>query len=433
MKPRHVRTSADTVATMTMRFTSVVHLSLCLFGSMMIAMGQNAAQQQTEARQEAQQLALRFQTPQSINLITSQMWTLSHAGSLQNEVDASMELLVSFLDKASKNEDAGSANEFKSKMAAFLNSKDDIVAGFAATVLGISGDLNYAPRLAKLLDKEEPPDDQAHPISSRGRAAFALSLMGAREYIPKLVPMLKSQNDYDRTGAALALGQLQAKEYANEVASLLRPGNGRLRVDESPIYALMEMGVGPAYAADFARVLHNDFDTDTTKAAAFALAKLGAKEYKPDIAKLLGQEFSKGDAAKALALMGATEYVDRIASLLKDRNGLTRTDALLALGIMRSTKYVPQVASHLKDPEVYVPIYAAYALVLMEADQYADQILPQVEHLYREDLFLGEDRFHPFAEDEIKKIKNRFKESFLKMKAKRERQKAVGALLFKGN
>jgi HEAT repeat protein len=412
-----------------MRFTSVVQLWLFLFGSMMIAMGQNAAQKQAEARQEVEQLALRFQNPQSINLITSQMWALTHAGRLKNEVDESMELLASFLDKASKNEDAGSAKEFKSKMAAFLNSKDDIVAGFAASVLGISGDLSYAPRIAKLLDKEEPPDDQTQPITSRGRAAVALSLMGAREYIPKLVLMLKSRNDYDRRGAAVALGQLHAKEYANEVASLLRPENRGLRVDDSPIYALMEMGVGPAHAADFARVLHNNFDPETTKAAAFALAKLGAKEYKQDIAKLLGHEFLKGDAAKVLALMGATEYVEQIASLLKDRNGLTRTDALLSLGIMRATKYVPQVAKHLKDPEVYVPIHAAYALVLMEADQYADQILPEVEHLYREDLFLGEDRFHPFAEDEIKKIKNRFKESFFRMKAKRERQKAVGELM----
>ncbi len=404
-----------------MRFISVAHLWLLLLGSMMVAAGQRATQNEARGSQEVKELALRFQNPQSINLITSQMWALTHAGTLKNEVDESMKLLVTFLDKASKNEDAGSAKEFKSKMAAFLSSKDDIVAGFAAIVLGISGDLSYAPRIANLLDKEEPPDNQTRPNTSRSRAAVALSLMGAREYIPKLVLMLKSRNDYDRMGAAVALGRLQAKEHANEVAGLLRPENRGLRVDESPIYALMEMGVGPAYAGDFAKMLHHDFDAETTKAAAFALAKLGAKEYKQDIAKLLGQEFRKGDAAKVLALMRATEYMDQIASLLKDRNGLVRTDALLALGIMRATKYVPQVAKHLKDPEVYVPIYAAYALVLMEADQYSDQILPEVEHLYREDLFLGEDRFHPFAQDEIKKIKSRFKESFLRMKAKRER------------
>jgi len=409
-----------------MRFTSVVHLWLLLLVSVMITMGQSASQKEPGGSWEAKQLALRFQNPRSINLITSEMWALTHAGRLKDEVDESIELLVTFLDKASKNEDAGSAKEFKSKMAAFLNSKDDIVAGFAATVLGISGDLSYARRIAKLLDKEEPPNDQAKPITSRSRAAVALSLMGAREYVPKLVLMLKSRNNYDRMGAAVALGQFQAKEHANEVASLLRSENRGLGDDDSPIYALMEMGVGAAYAADFAKMLHNNFDTETTKTAAFALVKLGAKEYKQDIAKLLGQEFRKGDAAKVLALMGATEYVDQIANLLKDRNGLIRTDALLALGIMRATKYVPQVAKHLKDPEVYVPIYAAYALVLMEADRYADQILPEVEHLYREDLFLGEHRFHPFAEDEIKKIKNRFKESFLRMEAKRERQKAAG-------
>lgn len=409
-----------------MRFTSAVPLSLLLLVSITVATGQVPQKNEAEDREEMKQLALRFQNPRSINLLASHIWALTHAGTLKTEVDESMQLLVTFLDKASKNEDAGSAKEFKIKMAAFLNSKDDIVAGFAAIVLGISGDRSYAPQVAKLLDKEEPPDAQSKPTTSRSRAAFALSLMGAREHIPKLVLMLKSHNDYDRMGAAVALGQFQAKEHANEVASLLRPENSDLRVDESPIYALMEMGVGPAYAADFARVLRDNFDSEIKKAAAFALAKLGAKEYKQDIAKLLGQKSLKGDAAKVLAIMGATEYVDQIASLLKDRDGLTRTDALLALGIMRATKYVPQVAKHLKDPEVYVPIHAAYALVLMEADRYADQILPQVEHLYREDLFLGEGDFHPFAEDEIKKIKNRFKESFLRMRAKRERQKAAG-------
>ena len=405
----------------TMKLTSIARLWLLLLGSMMVAMGQAATQKASEVTQESTQLAMRFQNLRSINLLSSQMWTLTHAGMLKNEVDESMKLLATFLEKALKNEDAGSATEFKSKMAAFLNSNDDVVAGFAAIVLGISGDRNYTPEIAKLLDKEEPTDVRSKPITSRNRAALALSLMGAREYIPKLVLMLKSQNDYDRMGAALALGQLQAKEHANEVASLLRSGNDQLRVDESPIYALMEMGVGPAYVADFAKLLNDSFDTETSKAAAFALAKLGAKQYKPHIAKLLGQEFHKGYAAVVLALMGATEYVDQIARLLKDKSGLTRTDALLALGIMRATKYVPQIAEHLKDPEVYVPIHAAFALVLLEADRYADQILPEVEHLYREDRMLGQERFHPFAEDEGKKIKNRFKESFLKMKAKPER------------
>ena len=50
---------------------------------------------------------------------------------------------------------------------------------------------------------------------------MALGLVGAKEYIPDLVAILSSSNEYDRAGAAYGLGFLQAKEQAEAVAKLL--------------------------------------------------------------------------------------------------------------------------------------------------------------------------------------------------------------------
>jgi HEAT repeat protein len=373
-----------------------------------------------DEKQEWAQLLERFRQPQSYNLLTSQMWGLTHGGD-PKKVEEILTLFNSF-QQASLKQETGSAREFKNKIATFLNSDDDLVAGFAATLLGISGDHSFAPAIAKLLDKKDPPEDLEHfvpPIMSRGTAAFALSLMGAREYVPKFVAMLKSKDDYDRAGAVTALGQLHAKEHAKDVAELLKPENRGFGDDDSPIYALMEMGVGEAYSAEFAKALRDDSGSETIKTAAYALAKLQARKYTKDIAALLNRQYVKADAARVLAIMGATEYADQIARLLEDESGLNRSAALTALGIMGAKKYESQIAEHLSDSESYVPIHAAYALVLLNADRYADRIIPMVEHLYRENLIFEEEKFHSFVQDDVKAINNRFRESFVRMKGHR--------------
>lgn len=381
----------------------------------------NATQLSAQEKQEWEQLIQRFNEPRTVRLLAGRLWSLTHGGD-SKKVEEILNLLL-VLDPKSGRRPAINTREFKNRIASFLDSDDDHVAGFAATLLGILGDLSFAPRIAKLLDKQDPPDDPEKfvpPITSRASAAFALSLLEARDYVPKVALMLKGKNDYDRAGAANALGQFKAKEYAKDVAELLKPESGLRPGAESSIYALMEMGVGAAYAAEFVKVMHDDLG-DTTETAAFALAKLGSKEHAKEIARLLSKEYRKADAALALAIMGATEHTDQIARLLNDRDSLTRVAALNALGILRATKYQLQVARHLKDPESFVPIHAA--LVLMDADRYANRIIPMVEHLYRENLSLIDPQ--PFVEEELQQINNRFRSSFERMKNSRKKaQKA---------
>lgn len=399
-------------------------LVLSLVWTVVVATGQNSAPK--EGQVDWEHFQKQFSTQQSYNLMTSGLWTLTHAAESKQEVEEMLRLIVllseSFEKKApaSLNE-IGGVKGFKDRMASFLTSKDDVVAGFAATMLGISGDRSYAPAIAKLLDKKDPPGDSDERYSittSRGRAAIALSLMGAREYVPKFVEMTRRRNRYDRAGAASALGQLRAKEHAREVAAMLKSAEFRLADDPSPIYALVEMGAAAEYVDEIADVLKDKFRGEVIDVAAYALAKLGARQYAKDIAALLRQEYRKGDAAKALALMGASEYTDEIARMLKDKEGLVRKDALLALGILRATKYTPQVAEHLKD-QSYVSNYAAYALVLLDAEKYVDEIVPLVENAFQKKLYLNADDFNPIVEQELGKIRVRFSDSYLKMKATR--------------
>ena len=375
----------------------------------------NPTQLNEQERQEWEQLIQRFNQPRTFDLLAGRMWSLTHGGD-SKKVQEILNLFM-VLDPRSGRRPAITAREFKNRIAAFLESDDDHVAGFAATLLAVTGDLSFAPQIAKLLDKKDPPEEPerfVHDITSRGSAAYALSLLGAREYVPKVALMLKSKNDYDRAGAASALAEFKATEYANDIAELLKPESGMLASDDSPIHALMEMGVGAKYAPEFARIIHENRHGELTQTAVFALVKLGSKEHANEIARLLVDTYLQEGAAVALAIMGATEYTDQIAGLLKDKDDSVRMAALTALGILRAKKYELQVVRHLKDPDSAVRLHAAFALVLMDTDRYAKRIIPTVEHLYRENLNLVDPQ--PFVEEELQQINNRFRTSFVRMK-----------------
>ena len=376
------------------------------------------AQLNAQERLEWEELIKRFQAPGSFDLLTGQMWALTHGGD-RKKTEEILNLL-SVLDTSSGRRPAITTREYKNRVAAFLESDDDLVAGFAATLLAIAGDLSFAPRIAKLLDKKDA-EGVVHDITSRGSAAFALSLIGARDYIPRVALMLKSKNDYDRAGAARALAQFRATEYARDIAELLKPESGMLANRESPIYALMEMGVGATYAAEFARIVRDNRDEELTESAMYSLAKLRAREYAKDLVPLLVDTFRKADAAKALAMMGATEYADQIARLLNDKDSSNRSAALIALGILGAKKYQQQIAGHLRDAED-VRSAAAIALVLLNADRYANRIIRIIEPPDGVGIVLLQDyEFHPLVADDLQEINSRLKTSFARMKRNRKK------------
>ena len=212
-----------------------------------------------QERQEWEQLIQRFNEPRSVRLLSNQRWGQIYGGGLR--IGEEMRNLFTLLDPRDGRRPAINTKEFKNRIAAFLNSDNDDEAKFAATLLGIAGDLSFAPQIAKLLDKH-------------ASAAFALSLMPAKDYVPRVALMLKSENDYERAWALKALGQYQAKEYAKDIAELLD------KDETNRIDALLTLGIMRAkeYQQQVARHLR-DADEDVRECAAITLVLMDADRY----------------------------------------------------------------------------------------------------------------------------------------------------------
>lgn len=218
----------------------------------------NSTQLNAQERQEWEQLIQRFNEPRSVRLLAKQLWGQIHGGGLQ--IGEEMRNLCTLLDPHDGRRPAINTKEFKNRIAAFLNSNNDDEAEFAATLLSVAGDLSFAPQIAKLLDKH-------------ASVAFALSFMQAKDYVPRVALMLKSESDYERVWALRALGEFQAKEYAKGVAALL--DNETIRTD-----ALLTLGIMRAkeYQQQVARHLR-DGDEDVRECAAITLVLMDADRY----------------------------------------------------------------------------------------------------------------------------------------------------------
>ncbi|MDF2389227.1 HEAT repeat domain-containing protein, partial [Nostoc ellipsosporum NOK] len=162
-----------------------------------------------------------------------------------------------------------------------------------------------------------------------------------------------------RRAAASALGQMEAKEVAPQVAKLL-----------------------------------TDADSFVSRAAASALGQMEAKEVVPQVAKLLTD--SKPDvrsaAAQALGQIKAKEVVPQVAKLLTDSKPDVRSAAAEALGQMQAKEQAPQVAKLLTDSDSGVRSAAAQALIKLGKQDLPVivQVLEAVHH-YRSEI--GQIRF----------------------------------------
>ena len=269
----------------------------------------NSTQLNEQERHEWEQLIQRFHEPRAMGLLIEPLVGGIHGGGLK--ISEEMMNLVTVFYGNSGRQPAINTREFKNRIASFLNSDNDDNVTCAAIMLGITGDLSFAPQLATLLDKRDPPD--VHGNFSRTSVAFALSLMGAKDYVPKVALMLKSKHAQYRASAAIALGQFKAKEYAKDVAKLL--------------------------------------DDELVKAdAAKVLAIMGASEYADQVARLLNDndETNRIAALLALGIMRANKYQQRVARHLKEADDIVRFCAAIALVLMDADRYAKTITPKMK-------------------------------------------------------------------------------------
>jgi HEAT repeat protein/outer membrane protein assembly factor BamB len=293
----------------------------------------------------------------------------------------------------------GGAKGILDSLRKMLDDPDPVMRAFAAISLATAGQHGETDKIAKMMKSPSSrPAEWDETMTEvfvdidRGRAAMALGILGAKKYADDMAAMLSDKNDNVRGGAALGLGYLKANQHAKAVAMLLHDPSDKIKM--CAMSALGMMGA-QAFAEDVAKLVEADGDPSVAETACFTLAQLGAMEQTPQIAALLGNEFKRGYAARSLAVLGARQYVKGIAKLLESPSSLDRKDALLALGLLNAKEYETAIAARLKDQEDFVVAAAAFALVLMNSTQYAAEIVPAFEKsgcYGLSDLLLSEDR-----------------------------------------
>lgn len=249
-------------------------LHLTLVGAPPAAIA-DITQSRVKAEQDWQEIRERVQA--NANFLNDYSWTLIHTYESKEQVDEVLKLLeVLFQATANNNRDIlkpiGGLEGFFGRFLALMDSEDDSVAAFSARVLAVTAGKRYIQQISGLLDK---PDKKANkdwqpPRTIRGQAALVLSFLGASEFKERIAKLLESPNDYDRSGACFALGELKATEYANQIASLLSKTGDGFNRDESPIHSLVAMGVAPRFKKEIAATLGENSSPEVNKAAAYA-------------------------------------------------------------------------------------------------------------------------------------------------------------------
>lgn len=394
----------------------IFFLILTLLGTPPAAIA-NITQSPAKAEQDDWQ-EIRERVQANADFLNGYGWTLIHTYESKEQVDEVLKLLEVLFQATAKNDryilrPIGGLDGFFERFLALMDSEDDSVAAFSARVLAVTAGKRYIQQISTLLDRpdKKASKDWRPPRTIRGQAAQVLSFLGASEFKERIAKLLESPNEYDRSGACFALGEFRATEYANQIASLLtKTGDGFYR-DESPIDSLVAMGAASRFKKEIAAALGEEFGPEANKAAAYALAHLGAREYAPQISNLLAKRYRRGDAAKALAIMGAQEYVSKIARMLDaDDAPLDQCAALLALGILKARDYAPQAAKLMRTKrKSFVSSFAAESLVLMGEQKYASEII-SILKVNKTGSYIDTSDFHPLVEPEVHQVNKDFVE-----------------------
>ncbi|NMG07905.1 HEAT repeat domain-containing protein [Brasilonema sp. UFV-L1] len=208
---------------------------------------------------------------------------------------------------------------------------------------------------------------------SLNAAAVALGQMQAKDYTSKIAELLKNSDINVRSAAAAALGQMQAREYASTLVELLKDSD--INVRNAAVEALGQMQATEV-APTVVELLKNS-DVSVRNAAVEALGQIQATEYTSTLVELLkDSDISvRNAAAEALGQMQAKEVAPTLVELLKDSNISVQYASARALGQMQATEVAPKIAELLKDSDSSVRNAAADALGQIQAKEYTSTLV----------------------------------------------------------
>jgi len=207
----------------------------------------------------------------------------------------------------------------------------------------------------------------------RSRAAHALGGLEAKKAAPEVAKLLEDKIADVRSSAAWTLGKLEAKETAPEIARLLKDGDAGVR--SIAVRVLGELGAKET-APEIVKLL-KDEDADVRSRAAEALGSLGVNETASGIVKLLKDKDAqvRGRAAAALGRLGGKETVPELVTLLGDGDANVRSWAGHVLGSLGARESAPEIVKLLRDEDESVRAMAASVMEALGAMECAPEIL----------------------------------------------------------
>lgn len=223
------------------------------------------------------------------------------------------------------------------------------------------------PKADKAGERSKPPGDatykgksaaewaaQLHDkdVAKRSEATVALRALGpdAHDAAKDLIRALKDKEPDVRSGAALALAKIGAREAVTEIAALLEDKMGNVRIDAARALALFKEGAAPALPR-LIKLLKQD--REPARAAVIDVVREIGPEARGAVPVLI--EFVQGKdgvlargALGALASIGpdAKQAVPAITEAVKSKDPLTAGSAGFALW-----KIDPDEAESLKIPK----------------------------------------------------------------------------------
>jgi len=203
----------------------------------------------------------------------------------------------------------------------------------ACTALGQIRDASAAHALIACLDKRDISKVAANALVQIGKPA-----------VPALIEALKSENDFVRRAACIALGQIGDPAAVSELAKCLQDS-----VIDIRIAACSALGQIRDASAAHALIACLD-DLDISEAAANALVQIG-KPAVPVLTRALtsSKNNMRSAACTVLGKIRDTAAVPVLIQCLKDTYSDVRCAACRALGKIRDTAAVPSLIEQLKD------------------------------------------------------------------------------------
>lgn len=336
------------------------------------------------------------------NVLSGVMWRVMHCYST-DDWRPLLETLSKVVE-AVKKDQPELLDGVQKRLLALMDSRDDTVSGASAVILGVLGDRRVIPAIEKNLhanNTRKTDSPEIIPPTAKGEFAIALGMLDDRDAIPQIIALFERGNEYERRGAALALGYLKDRSHAKLLVDALLKRDSF--VEQPSLLSALAMMDATDFVDEIAGICTNRFcGLDTEQALFRTLVALHATHQAGRIAKHLHDDdvFAKGDAAKALALLGAKEYGPDIVRLLSDKDELVQKDAAIALGVLGDPSYAESVSRLLQAKQEYVRYYAAFALVMMNDHTHAraavaiiDPYHAQGYHFHEGDLPVGRKEF----------------------------------------